>query len=748
MTEPDATPDARPRGPQAPGEPAPEAQVPGPKGLAPDDQPAAKAPASPHEAVSVALAGNPNAGKTTVFNNLTGARQHVGNYPGVTVEKKEGWARYRGRRLHVVDLPGTYSLTAYSLEERVARDFIIRERPDVIVDVLDASNLERNLYLATQLMELERPMVLALNMSDVADAQGLVLDADLMAELFGVRIVRTVGHRGEGTEALLEAVLAAADAGAPPRPVRYGRELERLLAPVIARVEAEPEMADHLPPRWAAVKLVEGDEAVREEVTEHAADAEVIFAAVADAARHVRDTFGDTPEAVLADRRYGILSGAYHEAVRTSADERHTTSDRIDAIVMNRLFGALLFLALMYGIFKMTFWLGGPLVGAVETAIAWLQGTVADTWPGHGPLESLLVDGVLGGVGGVVAFLPNILLLFLGIALLEDSGYMARAAFIADRLMHKIGLHGKSFIPMLIGFGCTVPAILATRTLETRRDRLTTMLILPLISCSARYPIYMLFIPAFFPKGMQAPVLFGLYLVGIVLAVIAAKVLRSTLFRGESTPFVMELPPYRMPTLKGLAMHTWERGWMFLRKAGTFILLVSVLLWAATTWPAPPAAATAGLPEAEARRVALQHSVAGRVGRGLETVLGTAGFDWRASTAVVGAVGAKELFVAQLSILYALEDEAPEPAAALAGDPTDVGPFRRALRRDYTPLQAVAVMLFCLVSAPCMGTIIATWRESGSWKWAALQLGGLTALAWLLATLVYQGGTLLGIGTG
>jgi ferrous iron transport protein B len=421
-------------------------------------------------------------------------------------------------------------------------------------------------------------------------------------------------------------------------------------------------------------------------------------------------------------------------------ESRHSWSDRIDTVVTNRLLGLPIFLGLMYLVFKVTFTVGDPLMGWIETGVGWLGEAVAGFWPAgaESALESLLVDGVIGGVGGVLVFLPNILLLFLAIALLEDSGYMARAAFVMDRLMHKIGLHGKSFIPMLIGFGCTVPAILATRTLESRRDRLTTMLVLPLMSCGARLPIYMLFIPAFFTDAallQLGPVRFTthaalvmlIYVIGIVLAVVLAKVLRSTLFRGEAAPFVMELPPYRMPTVRGTLLHTWERGWMFLRKAGTVIVAISILLWVLMSYPKPPEAQLAGLTDEEQAQAALSYSVAGRIGHALEPVMRPAGFDWKTSTALVGAFAAKEVFVAQLGIVHSL-GEADEESE----------PLRAVLRREYTPLQAFAIMLFCLISVPCMVTVATIWKESGSWKWAALQVVGLTALAWVLTAAVYQ----------
>ncbi len=683
--------------------------------------------------IKVALAGNPNSGKTTVFNALAGGRQHVGNYPGVTVEKKEAQITYEGQRLHLVDLPGTYSLTAYSIEELVARDFVIDEKPDVVVDIIDASNLERNLYLAVQFMELGIPLVLVLNMSDVAEARGFDIDTDLLSRLLGVTIVRTVGHKGAGMERLKEAIVEVG-AGRADSPVRvtYGEELERELAKLVALVEGEGTLRRRYEPRWLAIKLLEGDEQAGADVRQAAGDVSAILSAVRGAARRIERRFGEDPEVVIADHRYGFISGACQEAVRQTVESRHTMSDRIDQVVTSRLLGIPIFLGLMYLVFNLTFTLSVPLMDWTEAFFGWLGARAAALWPAgsESALKSLTVDGLIGGVGGVLVFFPVILLLFLAISILEDSGYMARAAFIVDRLMHKIGLHGRSFIPMLLGFGCTVPAIMATRTMESRRDRLTTMQVLPLMSCGARLPIYALFIPAFFPAGWHTPMLWGIYLIGIVLAILLAKLLRSTLFKGEVAPFVMELPPYRMPTLRGTLIHMWERGWLFLRKAGTVIVGISVLLWAMNSYPKPPEGRLDGLTAEQVQQVEMSYSVSGRIGHALEPVMAPIGFDWKTSTAMVGAFAAKEVFVAQLGIVNAVGEVDEESK-----------PLRESLQEEYTPLQAFCIILFCLISVPCMATVAVTWRESGSWKWPALQVGGLTALAYVTTLAVYQLGS-------
>ena len=681
----------------------------------------------------VALAGNPNSGKTTLFNHLTGTRQHVGNYPGVTVERKEGVCQHGEVEMQVVDLPGTYSLTAYSTDEVVARDFLIDEQPDVVVDVIDASNLERNLYLAVQLRELGVPLVLAFNMSDTARARGHEFDLQKLTRFFGAPIVPTVGHKKVGVPELLDAIVALADAGErqDPEHIDYGREIEAEIGQIQSLIEGNGALADNGGARWLAVKLLENDEEVRERI-----EAPEIDAQIEKSVSHIEDVLGEHPETAIAGRRYGFISGACQEAVRSTIEIRHTMSDRIDAAVTNRVLGLPIFLGLMYLVFHLTFTLGDPPMRWIEGFFGWL-GSEGETWWPAGSdsaLKSLFLDGIVGGVGGVIVFLPNILLLFLAIALLEDSGYMARAAFIMDRLMHRIGLHGKSFIPMLIGLGCSVPAIMATRTLENRRDRLTTMLVTPLMSCGARLPIYALIIPAFFAPDWHAPMLWTIYMIGFGLAIVSTKILRSTLLKGESVPFVMELPPYRMPTLKGVLIHMWERGWLYLRKAGTIILGISIILWALTSYPKTETRAdTATDQQAEE----LSYSIAGRIGHAIEPALEPMGFDWRIGTALIGAFAAKEVFVAQMGIVYAV-GEADENSQSL----------RAQLRAHYSPLVAFCIMLFCLVSAPCMATIAITRRESNSWKWALFQLGGLTVLAYVLTAFVFQVGSFLRIGVG
>jgi len=685
--------------------------------------------------IIIALAGNPNSGKTTLFNSMTGSHQHVGNYPGVTVERKEGKCKHGGMEIKVVDLPGTYSLTAYSIEEIVTRNFIVNDKPDVVVDVIDASNLERNLYLAVQLMELGVPVVLAFNMSDVASSRGIEFDLEMLSSLLGTPIVPTVGHKNTGTDELLNAVIRVAQTENPSKypDILYGKEIEKAIAAILQQIKGQISFGGEKEGRWTVIKLLENDQEVMKQFQSVG-----IHEVVQTQQTLIESLLGDSAEMIIAERRYGFISGACQESVRLTAETRHTNSDRIDEIMMHRVWGLPLFLGLMYMVFWLTFTVGGPPMDWIDGFFGWLGGMVAGWWPdgSESVLKSLLVDGIVAGVGGVLIFLPNILMLFLSIAILEDSGYMARVAFLMDRLMHKIGLHGKSFIPMLTGLGCSIPGIMATRTLENRRDRLTTMLVLPLVSCGARLPIYTLIIPAFFPEAWHAPMLWIIYVIGMALAIVCAKLLRITLFKGESVPFVMELPPYRLPTLKGVLIHMWERGGLYLKKAGTIILAISVILWVLTSFPKTERA-DEKLSAEEQQAAELANTVAGRIGHLMEPVIKPLGFDWRIGTAMIGAFAAKEVFVAQLGIVFAIgaADEESEP-------------LREKLRASYSPLVGFCIMLFMLISAPCMATIAVTRRESNAWKWAIFQLGGLTLLAYFITLFVYQVGMALGIGAG
>ena len=696
----------------------------------------------------IALAGNPNSGKTTVFNELTGAKQLVANYPGVTVERKDGGYRYEGAKIVVTDLPGTYSLTAYSPEERIARRVILDEKPSVVVCIADASNLERNLYLLVQLMEMGANLVLALNMSDDAHKRGQRLDVRRMSELLGFPVIETIGRVGKGIEELREAIHYAHEHPVTDHSTGSEDMLDRFVDELMEKLpEKLPESAP--PRRWLALKALEDDQEIVEWIQRRLIGAEDFLMAAREVSKSIEGLVGEPGEVAIGDKRYGYVSGLIQEVVIRRIDQNdRTTSDIVDRVLCHRLLGLPFFLASMYFVFWLTFTVGELPMGWLETLFGHLAEWIDGFWAGSegfSPLRSLLVDGIIGGVGGVIVFLPNIVLLFLGIAFLEDSGYMARAAFLVDSFMHKIGLHGKSFIPMLTGFGCTIPGIMATRTLESERDRLTTILVLPLMSCGARLPIYMLLIPAFFSESWRAPVMWMIYMIGIVLAIVLAKLLRSSLLAGASTPFVMELPPYRLPTLKSVMLKMWQRAWMYMRKAGTVILAISIVLWALTTFPRKDVydvdrlmAQGKSIPEAQAESMrneeALLHSVAGRIGKAMEVVISPMGFDWRIGTAMIGAAAAKEVFVAQIGIVFSL-GETDEESEDL----------HSALQRRYTPLVAFCIMLFMLIATPCVATFAVTRQESGKWKWAILQWGGLTVLGYFITAVVFQVGTLFGL---
>jgi ferrous iron transport protein B len=693
----------------------------------------------------IVLVGNPNSGKTSIFNALTGSRQNVGNYPGVTVEKKEGHYKLDGVDFTVLDLPGTYSLTCYSPEERITRKEIMNPPPDVTVVVVDSTNLERNLYLLVQVMEMGANSVLCLNMSDEARKAGQRLNVDQMERLLGFPVVETIGHKRIGIDALREAIARAADERADPSGrLVLGDRLERsiaLLEPIVSRARWRSLFKPY--PRYVAVKLLEGDLEAIAWIQDNCDDHEVVLKAAQDEAENLANDSGMHPGLYIADARYGFAAGLLRETrLNVMRGDARVISDKLDSVLCHKTLGLPFFFLAMYVIFWLTFSVGSYPMGWLEAGFEALGEGVNSLWPpGSGSaIRSLLVDGVIGGVGGVIVFLPNIMLLFLGLAFLEDTGYMARAAFLMDNLLHRFGLHGKSFIPMITGFGCTVPGIMATRTLENERDRLTTMLILPLMSCGARLPIYMLLIPAFFPDRMRAPMLWLIYLIGIVLAAGLARLLRSTILSGEDTPFVMELPPYRLPTLKAVLEKMWERGWVYVRKAGTIILTISILLWALSSFPAKESydvddRVTAGADlsdeEIEAARLSedLRHSITGRIGTTIEPLLSPMGFDWRIGTALLGSFAAKEVFVSQMGIIMSL-GETTESSTSL----------QDRLRGSYSSLQAFCLMLFLLIATPCMATVAVTRRESGRWKWAILQFGGLTLLAYALTVIVYQVG--------
>ncbi len=693
----------------------------------------------------VALAGNPNSGKTSLFNTLTGAHQHVGNYPGVTVEKVEGRVLHAGHSIRIVDLPGIYSLTSYSLEETIARTFLVTEKPDVVVNVVDATNLERNLYLTVQLLEMGVRVIVVLNMMDELKERGIVLDTDTISRRIECPVVETIASKGVGIDRLMERILEARGNPWPIPTVNYLNELGREIETLIPLVKAFDGIPFHA--QFAAMKLLENDEDVTR-LFRNKPETGELFARVDRSIRRLEIVTGYPPQVLIGDRRYGFASGVTREAtVSKPLIDRISLTEKIDTVVTHRVLGIPFFLLTMYAVFFMTFNLGEIPMQWIESALALFSDRIGMWWmPDRLPLlRSLFLDGIVGGVGGVIAFLPNIVLLFIGIAFLEDTGYMARIAFIMDKVMMKIGLHGRSFIPLIIGFGCTVPAIMATRTIRSERTRLTTIMILPLMSCGARLTIYLLIIPAFFPAELRATVLWLLYLTGILLALLIARILRKTLFRGDAEPFVMELPPYRLPSVRSVLIHMWERSWMYLQKAGTIILAVSILLWGLLTFPVRTSfdvdqkiAAGEQIPEGDVERMRsaerLEYSLAGRIGMLMEPAIRPMGFDWRIGTAFIGAIAAKELFVAQIGIVFSLGSGIEHGDA-----------LRNLLRKEYAPLTGLSMALFALIALPCSATIAVTRRESGSWKWAFFQWAGLTVIGWIVATTVYQVGTLTGI---
>ncbi|OIQ54342.1 ferrous iron transport protein B [Moorella thermoacetica] len=588
--------------------------------------------AKPEREKVIALVGNPNSGKTSIFNDLTGARQHVGNWPGVTVEKKEGKLGYQGQTFNIVDLPGTYSLGAYSEDELIARNFILFDKPEAVINVVDASNLECNLYLTTQLLEMGANVVVALNMLDEARARKIEINIPRLAQALGVPVVPTVATRGEGIKELVATVTKKIqEKTCQPLKMNYGTEIEKELDKLEQIIKQDANLVAKYPARWLAIKLLEDDERLQAELQKEGA--KQVLEQVAKSKKQLNEILGEEVEAIIADRRYGFINGLVKEAVtrRQILEERLTLSDKIDSIVTNRDLGLPIFLLAMWAVFQFTFKLGDPMIGWVESAFEGLTGLATAWLEALGApqlLTSFIADGIIGGLGSVLVFIPPIFLLFLAISFLEDSGYMARAAYIMDRLMHALGLHGKSFVPLLISFGCNVPGIMATRTLESRQDRLITILINPLMFCTARLPVYVLFTGAFF-TAKQGWVIFSLYLLGIVLAIIMGKIFKTFLFKGETAPFVMELPPYRVPTLKGTLIHMWERGSSFIRKAGTVIVGVVVLIWVLSNLPLGVAYTS-------------QESLIGRLGTILAPVFKPAGFGtWEAAVALVFGILAK-----------------------------------------------------------------------------------------------------------
>ena len=704
--------------------------------------------------MTVALAGNPNSGKTTIFNNITGARQHVGNYAGVTVERREGFRRFQGQDLLLVDLPGTYSLTANSLDEIVARNVIIDEKPDLIVNILDASNLERNLYLALQLLELERPLVLALNMTDMAEKAGIRINSDVLRTRLGVPVVKLIGNRNQGTEELLQTVVESSKRTIyRPFSIDYGAKIEAAIVEVTEALQNLTHVK--FPIRWLAVKLLENDTEVQASLLKIEGGS-AVAAIVARVRNKTAVLLGEELEIAMAEARYRVVADIVAEFVDSSGRQEQTVSDRIDRVLTHRVLGLPLFFGIMWLLFNVVFTVGEIPQGWIEDAVKWFSDLVSANLA-EGELRSLLVDGIIGGVGSVLTFLPSILLLFFGIALLEDTGYMARAAFVMDRVMRAVGLHGKSFIPLLLGFGCSVPAVMGARTLENKGDRMVTILVSPLMSCSARLPVYTLLIAAFFSENVAGSVLFSIYFLGISLAILMALVFRKWMFPGASEPFIMEMPPYHLPTLRSIAIHMWERSILYLKKAGTLILAASILIWFITNYPAnveyskdydaakgqiteqyDEVAAKPLLAQLDQEQAGekLALSYAGQFGHFIEPVIKPLGFDWKMGVGLVSAVAAKEVLVSTLATIYSVgdvEEDSQSLQEALAADAA------------FSPLVAFSLMVFTLIYSPCLAVLAVVRRETNSWKWPAFSFVYSTTLAWIMSFVVYQGGRLIGL---
>jgi len=722
---------------------------------------------------TVALAGNPNSGKSTLFNALTGARAHVGNYPGITVEKKVGQVRAGDAMLEVVDLPGTYSLTAYSAEELVARDFLVDERPQAVVDVVNAGALERNLYLAVQLLELGCPVVLGLNMMDEARKMGLRVDSKRLGKLLGCPVVELVARVGMGVGELGRAAagLAAERQGSwKPMDISYGPDLDPALAEMTTKIMSKALLTARYPARWVALKYLEGDDQVKEQG--RLADPELaswLETRAQEVADHLRATLGTYPEAVVADYRYGFIASILKGGVVTRDDlgDRIAVSDKIDLLLTHKLLGPILMFGVLYLVYQITFTLGKFPMEWLQAFFAW-GGKAVETGLPDGLLRSLLVDGIIAGVGGVMGFVPLVMLIFLLIAFLEDSGYMARIAYMLDRVFRIFGLHGCSVMPFIISGGiaggCAVPGVMASRTLRSPKERIATILTAPFMTCGAKLPVFILLTGVFFPEK-QAQAMFAMTLLGWAMALCVSWLVRSTVVRGESTPFVMELPPYRLPTWRGLGIHTWERTWQYIKKAGSMILAVSIVVWAAMTFPGPSEdtiaayetqkteitakiealeAAEEGSRETLKAKLddlektqaagALASSLAGRVGVALEPMSKWAGFDWRTNIALVGGIAAKEVIISTLGTAYSLGKV----------DKEDTTPLAEMLSKEgLTVWAGISLMVFILLYSPCFPTVVAIGKETGSWKWSAFAVTFNTVLAFLLASAIFQAGTRL-----
>ena len=704
--------------------------------------------------INVALVGNPNCGKTSLFNFASGAHGHVGNYSGVTVDATEAHASMFGYEFNLTDLPGTYSLSCYSPEELYVREHLTEKMPDVVINVIDASNLERNLYLTTQLVDMNIRMVCALNMYDEFERRGDRLDLEVLSRLFGMPMVPTSFKNGEGVKELFKAVIQVYEGtnkASRHLHINYGHEIEDGIAHIQKYLKADEHITQHYSTRYLALKLLEHDSQVLDYLGKHMAgeqrmhDFHNLTNARDKASARVKEETGNDSETAIMDAKYGFINGALTEAGYKTGTKEDTyrMTHRIDGVLSNKYIGFPIFFLILYVMFEVTFTLGQYPMDWIEEAVAWLGEKISDGIP-EGPLKAMLVDGVIGGVGSVIVFLPQILILYFFISLMEDSGYMARAAFIMDKLMHKMGLHGKSFIPLIMGFGCNVPAVMATRTIESRRSRIITMMILPFMSCSARLPIYIMIAGTFFSMAYRSWVLLSLYAVGIAMSIIVSKIFSSLVIKGEDTPFVMELPPYRWPTPKAIWRHTWEKGKEYLKKMGGIILVASIIVWALGYFPHND-----NLPHAQQQ----EQSYIGRMGKAIEPVFSPQGFNWKLDVSLLAGVGAKEIVASSIGVLYSGDDELDNDNddddefsedTEFSEDSEKYTRLRQAmLREGITPMAAYAYLIFILLYFPCVATIVAIKNETGSWRWALFAASYTTVVAWITSALVFQIGSLL-----
>lgn len=704
-----------------------------------------------HRTIGVALVGNPNCGKTSLFNYVSGAHENVGNYSGVTVDAKEGYVNWQGYRIVLVDLPGTYSLSAYSPEELYVRKQLVEKMPDVVINVIDSSNLERNLYLTTQLIDMHVRMVVALNMFDETQRRGDNIDHRKLSELFGVPMIPTVFKTGEGVDELFRKIVDIYEGTEDQTPtyrhihINYGHEIERGIMFLQEHLKAEPNVRERYSTRYMAIKLLERDSEMEKYVRQFA-DADKIFHHRDKTARRVMEETNEDLETTITDAKYGFIHGALKEAnyYTGTKEDTYRMTHLLDHILTHRVIGFPIFVAVLCLMFFVTFTLGAYPKDLIESGVAWLGGTISEVLP-DGPVKAMLVDGILGGVGAVIVFLPQILILYLFISFMEDSGYMSRAAFIMDKLMHRIGLHGKSFIPLIMGFGCNVPAIMATRTIESYRSRLVTMLILPLMSCEARIPIYIMIIGTFFALKFQWLIMLSLYMLGILMAIVVSKLFTGVFMKGEDTPFVMELPPYRFPTTKAVLRHTWEKGRQYLKKMGGIILVASVIVWALGYFPHD---------DSLSARQQQERSYIGRIGKAIQPVFEAQGFNWRLDVGLLAGVGAKEIVASTLGVLYVNDDDFSDAADGVNRDKyyklrhqitTDLARMHGMTETEVEPLAmltAYSFLLFVLLYFPCVATIAAIKEETGTWKWAIFGAVYTTLLAWVVSAAVYQVGCL------